>query len=89
MMITHFQLWIRRGGHPEPCNKVGYQNLAKSTVGYEQGTFQFWTQRLKQVFQIALRVERNHTPQGKWGIFLLGGENLPRSDFDDLNLFQS
>ena len=42
---------------------------------------------LPRVFQIVVRGRRN----GKfaWKIFLLGGGNLTRSDFDHLNLFQS
>ena len=49
---------------------------------------------LNRVFQIALRVEGNHTPLGEignfaGGFFLLGGGKLSRSDFDHLNLSQS
>ena len=45
MLITVF-LYIQPKGHREPWNESGSLSLAKSLVGFESETFQFWLQRL-------------------------------------------
>ena len=67
-----------------PCT-IGFLNRKKQQ--------RYWPTILR-VFQIVLRVGGN-PPSGEGienfagGIFLSGGGNLRRSNFDDLNLFQS
>ena len=62
MLITCV-LYIRPEGHWEPCNKVGSLSPAKHLVGFELGTFRFWSQCLKQLGHSPL--ERNVVSVGK------------------------
>ena len=39
-------LRIQREGHREPRNKVGFFSPAERLVGFEPGTFQFWSKHL-------------------------------------------
>ena len=45
MLITCI-LHIRPEGHREPRNQVGSLSPAERLVGFEPGTFRFWSQRL-------------------------------------------
>ena len=45
MLIT-FLLHIRPEGHREPRSEIGSLGPAKRLVGFEPGTFRFWSQRL-------------------------------------------
>ena len=60
MLITCV-LHIRPEGHQEPRNEVGSLTLAECLVGFEPGTFRFWSQRLNPLGDSALRkrIERD------------------------------
>ena len=45
MLITYV-LHIQPEGHQEPCNEVGSLSSAERLVGFEPGTFWFWSQCL-------------------------------------------
>ena len=44
LIICVLHIWPE--GHGEPCNEVGSLSLTECLVGFEAGTFWFWSQRL-------------------------------------------
>ena len=45
-MLPTCILHIQPEGHQEPCNEVGTLSMAERLVGFEPGTFRFWSKYL-------------------------------------------
>ena len=56
-MLIAFILHIRREGYRDPHSGVGSLSPAKGLVGFEPGTFRFWSQRLNPLGHSPQRVD--------------------------------
>ena len=76
MLIT-CTLHIRREGYREPRNEVGSLSLTERLVGFEQGAFQFWSQRFNRLDQSPQMKERRsandifYTRVASFGLFFI------------------